>query len=177
MDREAWRAVIHGVGGSQTRLSDWTELNWRFLANDKFKEGGSKGNHIETEMPIWGSIVDTSCKGIKWYLLTLTLCYMPKIALSTLWASSHTTDFYQLPMRQILLLWTLNKWTYLGSAKLNDQRLGSHNSEMAELIQTRATHLTWLCVYHCVPLTVLSSSLSSTTHFFYFFWSHYFTPK
>ena len=28
MDRVAWRAVIHGVAKSQTRLSDWTELNW-----------------------------------------------------------------------------------------------------------------------------------------------------
>ena len=27
MDREAWRAVIHGVAKSQTRLSDWTELS------------------------------------------------------------------------------------------------------------------------------------------------------
>ena len=28
MDREAWRAEIHGVAKSRTRLSDWTELNW-----------------------------------------------------------------------------------------------------------------------------------------------------
>ena len=28
MDREAWRAMIHGVANSQTRLSNWTELNW-----------------------------------------------------------------------------------------------------------------------------------------------------
>ena len=28
MDREAWRAVVHGVTKSQTRLSDWTDLNW-----------------------------------------------------------------------------------------------------------------------------------------------------
>ena len=27
MDREAWRAVIHGVAKNRTRLSDWTELN------------------------------------------------------------------------------------------------------------------------------------------------------
>ena len=27
MDREAWRAVIHGVAKSRTRLRDWTELN------------------------------------------------------------------------------------------------------------------------------------------------------
>ena len=27
MDREAWRAAVHGVTKSQTRLSDWTELN------------------------------------------------------------------------------------------------------------------------------------------------------
>ena len=28
MDREAWRAAIHGVPKSRTRLSDWTELTW-----------------------------------------------------------------------------------------------------------------------------------------------------
>ena len=28
MDREAWRAVIHGVAKSQTWLSNWTEVNW-----------------------------------------------------------------------------------------------------------------------------------------------------
>ena len=27
MDREAWRAAVHGVEKSRTRLSDWTELN------------------------------------------------------------------------------------------------------------------------------------------------------
>ena len=28
IDREAWRAAIHGVAQSWTRLSDWMELNW-----------------------------------------------------------------------------------------------------------------------------------------------------
>ena len=35
MDREAWRAVIHGVSKSRTRLSDWTELNWRIFTDKK----------------------------------------------------------------------------------------------------------------------------------------------
>ena len=28
MDREAWRAAVHGVAKSRTWLSNWTELNW-----------------------------------------------------------------------------------------------------------------------------------------------------
>ena len=28
MDREAWRAAVHGVAKSRTRLSNWIELNW-----------------------------------------------------------------------------------------------------------------------------------------------------
>ena len=27
MDREAWRAVVHGFAKSRTQLNDWTELN------------------------------------------------------------------------------------------------------------------------------------------------------
>ena len=38
MDKEAWRAVIHGVANSWTRLSDWTELNWT--------------NHIENNLKL-----------------------------------------------------------------------------------------------------------------------------
>ena len=33
MDREAWRAAIHGVTKSQTRLSDWSELNWNVFSS------------------------------------------------------------------------------------------------------------------------------------------------
>ena len=28
MDREAWRAAVHGSAKSRTQLSNWTELNW-----------------------------------------------------------------------------------------------------------------------------------------------------
>ena len=33
MDREAWRAAIHGVAKSRTRLSNWTELKVELLAH------------------------------------------------------------------------------------------------------------------------------------------------
>ena len=32
MDREAWRAEIHGISKSRTRLSNWTELNSNFIS-------------------------------------------------------------------------------------------------------------------------------------------------
>ena len=35
MDREAWRAAIHGVAKSRTRLSDWSDLTW-FLSHFLF---------------------------------------------------------------------------------------------------------------------------------------------
>ena len=38
MDREAWRAVIHGVTKSWTRLSDWTEPNLNISA--RYPNGG-----------------------------------------------------------------------------------------------------------------------------------------
>ena len=33
LDREAWRAAIHGVEKSRTRLSDWSDLMWKFIYN------------------------------------------------------------------------------------------------------------------------------------------------
>ena len=34
LDREAWRAVVHGVTKSRTQLSNWTELNWICILTD-----------------------------------------------------------------------------------------------------------------------------------------------
>ena len=39
MDREAWRAAIHGVTKSRTLLSDWTELNWDDLQRHSAENG------------------------------------------------------------------------------------------------------------------------------------------
>ena len=49
MDREAWRAAIHVVAKGRTRLSDWTELNWKWLSEEVLqiaeerREAESKG--------------------------------------------------------------------------------------------------------------------------------------
>ena len=43
MDREAWRAVIHGVAKRRTQLSDWTELNQKL--------GGRRGTNTPSEPP------------------------------------------------------------------------------------------------------------------------------
>ena len=47
MDREAWRAAIHGVAKSRTRPSAWTELNWR--------RWGREDGHV-IQRKIWGDL-------------------------------------------------------------------------------------------------------------------------
>ena len=37
VDREAWRAAIHGVAKSRTRLSDWSDLIWSAFFTGTFK--------------------------------------------------------------------------------------------------------------------------------------------
>ena len=34
MEREAWRAAVHGFTKSQTQLSNWTELNWSSISGN-----------------------------------------------------------------------------------------------------------------------------------------------
>ena len=42
MNRESWHAAVHGVAKSQTRLSDWTELNRTELFNYSECANGAK---------------------------------------------------------------------------------------------------------------------------------------
>ena len=57
IDREAWRAAIHGVAKSWTRLSDWTELNnfKDFLSGSVSKESAWNAGDIGDEGSIPGS--------------------------------------------------------------------------------------------------------------------------
>ena len=52
MNRETWRAAVHGVAKSQTWLSNWTELNWAETGR-KNKIGGTcwnKGHFPQVSM-------------------------------------------------------------------------------------------------------------------------------
>ena len=43
MDREAWRAAVHRLAKSQTRLSNWTEMNWKEEKSLKGKRNSQPG--------------------------------------------------------------------------------------------------------------------------------------
>jgi len=47
MDRDAWRAEIHGVAKSWTRLSEWTELNWSRLFRKNLELSESYSLHLQ----------------------------------------------------------------------------------------------------------------------------------
>ena len=91
IDREAWRAAVHGVAKSQTRLSNWTELNWsssyemntffyyspfdRIIRNKKSK-GNAQGlkphslsNNEKGNVQTWA--VSQTCLGLPVFLLLL----------------------------------------------------------------------------------------------------------
>ena len=60
MDREAWRAAIHGVAKSRTRLSNWTELNW-YLHEEIFSV--SFYNKLNWQKTLWISPLSWTSKG------------------------------------------------------------------------------------------------------------------
>jgi len=50
MDREAWRAAIHGITKSRTRLSNWTELN---TCSKNSQNLGIEGNFLNLIIDIY----------------------------------------------------------------------------------------------------------------------------
>ena len=60
MDRETWRAAIHGVAKSRTRLSNWNELNWTEPWQD-FSSGSAIMNP-----PAMQEMQDTRVQSLGW---------------------------------------------------------------------------------------------------------------
>ena len=56
--REAWRATVHTVTKSLTRLSDWTEMNWTpdpgFVSNKP--PVWARNQDLDKDIEIWGAI-------------------------------------------------------------------------------------------------------------------------
>ena len=76
MDWEAWRAVIHGVAKSRTRLSDWTD--W-MMKLKKFLEGD---NRFSSSLERW--VVDQGWVAQRlWRLLLLIMLFIQVRWMST----------------------------------------------------------------------------------------------
>ena len=71
MDREAWGAAIHGVTESQTRLSDWTELNNTMLTrtwNNRNSHSLLRNMDIQNGTATLHSLTIWSSNHVPWYL-------------------------------------------------------------------------------------------------------------
>ena len=52
MDREAWRAAIHGVAKSQIRLSNWSELTGKSLGLQRRQKWTVEPTRVREEMSV-----------------------------------------------------------------------------------------------------------------------------
>ena len=75
MDREAWRAAIHGVAKNRTRLSNWTELNWTepFICQKYYKYLFSQS--VACLSNSWCCFIDTSFHFFKYSELSFPVCF------------------------------------------------------------------------------------------------------
>ena len=71
MDREAWRAAIHGISKSWTWLSDWTELNWGDFQSSRKYRAKDAGNQKFRNIT-WFNILKNRCPSPDVYLCTIS---------------------------------------------------------------------------------------------------------
>ena len=58
MDREAWRAAIHGVAKSRTRLSDWSDLIWKgIIITDSMDMNLGKFQEMVRDREAWRAAI------------------------------------------------------------------------------------------------------------------------
>ena len=72
MDRDAWRAALHGVAKSQTQLRDWTELNWTGPEWVMWFQAYSKSHCVlrKRKWKLWILWLLFCKAGLKWSLCT-----------------------------------------------------------------------------------------------------------
>ena len=82
MDREAWRAAIHGVAKSRTRLSDWSNLIWSDGKIGWKEENQSEVYHrIHSKIDVWRSryvyfrVLATGCCWQSWTWVAFSFTY------------------------------------------------------------------------------------------------------
>jgi len=71
MDREAWRAAIHGVAKSPTRLSDWTELMHRIILDIRWT---SLSSYVGLNLIDMGKNVLKYLTSLIWTLSSILQC-------------------------------------------------------------------------------------------------------
>ena len=78
IDREAWRAAVHGVAKSWTQLSGWTELNWTALGFGAFLDRVQRTKFLgglvaKTLLPVQGAQVQSLFQGTRSQMLSLKM--------------------------------------------------------------------------------------------------------
>ena len=96
MDREAWRAAIHGVAKSRTWLSNWTELNWTHVLQGVDYVKGIFGEKVDLKI----SYTSLKCYGIpKRYFTGLGVWGASELySLMMKWCSLHKSYISWVPI-------------------------------------------------------------------------------
>ena len=107
MDREAWRAAVHGVANSWTRLSDWTELikTWRCLSYCNYNESWNRVDRLASSFVLFQSCLGSS---VSIWILKPACCFLWK-SWNFCWGCLESVGQYGKNLLVISILWPLNK--------------------------------------------------------------------